>query len=166
MLAVDRPYREAPLLTVYGGKITTYRKLAEAALAAIGRYFAAAPAWTREEPLPGGDFPWNGVDALVARARGLWPFLTDAHARRMVHAYGTRLDRILGDARSLDDLGERFAGDLTAAEARYLMREEWAETADDVLWRRTKLGLHASREQTAALERFMVNQSGRRAAAE
>jgi glycerol-3-phosphate dehydrogenase len=166
VLALDRPYREAPLLTVYGGKITTYRKLAEAALAAIGRYFAAAPAWTREEPLPGGDFPWDGVEALVARARGLWPFLTDAHARRMVHGYGTRLDRILGEARNLEDLGARFAGDLTAAEVRYLMREEWAETADDVLWRRSKIGLHASREQTAALERFMADQSGRKAAAE
>jgi glycerol-3-phosphate dehydrogenase len=166
VLAFDRPYREAPLLTIYGGKITTYRKLAEAALAAIARYFAAAPPWTLTEPLPGGGFPWDGVEALVSRARGLWPFLSDAHARRMVHAYGTRLDRVFGNARSLDDLGERFAGDLTAAEVRYLMREEWAETADDVLWRRSKLGLHASREQTAGLERFMADQSGRKAAAE
>jgi glycerol-3-phosphate dehydrogenase len=166
VLAWDRPYREAPLLTVYGGKITTYRKLAETALAGIARYFAAAPPWTRTQPLPGGDFPWDGIEALVARARGLWPFLTDAHARRMVHAYGTRLDRILGDARSLDDLGARFAGDLTAAEVRYLMREEWAQSADDVLWRRTKIGLHASREQTAVLERFMASDAGRKAAAE
>ncbi len=166
VLAWDRRYREAPLLTVYGGKITTYRKLAEAALAGISRYFAAAPPWTRTAPLPGGDFPWDGIEALVARARGLWPFLTDAHARRMVHAYGTRLDRILGDARTLDSLGACFAGDLTAAEVRYLMREEWAETAEDVLWRRTKLGLHASKEQTAALDRFMADEAGRKAAAE
>jgi glycerol-3-phosphate dehydrogenase len=166
VLAVDRPYREAPLLTVYGGKITTYRRLAEAALAAIGRYFAASPPWTRDEPLPGGDFPWDGIEALVARARGLWPFLTDAHARRMVHAYGTRLDRVLGAARAIDDLGERFAGDLMAAEVRYLMREEWARTAEDVLWRRSKLGLHASAEQAAALDRFMAAEAGRKAAAE
>jgi glycerol-3-phosphate dehydrogenase len=164
--ALDRPYGEAPLLTVYGGKITTYRKLAEAALALIGRYFAAAPPWTRDEPLPGGDFPWDGIEALVARARGLWPFLADAHARRMVHAYGTRLDRVLGAARTIDDLGERFAGDLTATEVRYLMREEWAQSADDVLWRRSKLGLHSSAEQTAALDRFMAAESGRKAAAE
>ena len=84
----------------------------------------------------------------------------------MVHAYGTRLDRILGDACSLDDLGACFAGDLTAAEVRYLMREEWAQSADDVLWRRTKIGLHASREQTAALERFMAGEKARKAAAE
>jgi glycerol-3-phosphate dehydrogenase len=166
VLALDRPYGEAPLLTVYGGKITTYRKLAEAALAAIGRYFAAAPPWTRGAALPGGDFPWDGVEALVARARGLWPFLTDAHARRMVHAYGTRLDRVLGAARSLDDLGECFAGDLTAAEVRYLMREEWAQTADDVLWRRSKIGLHASPDKAAALDRFMLEAAGRKAAAE
>ena len=166
VLAVDRPYGEAPLLTVYGGKITTYRKLAEAALRAIGRHFAAKPPWTRGAPLPGGDFPWDGVEALVTRARGLWPFLTDAHARRMVHAYGTRLDRVLGAARSLDDLGERFAGDLTAAEVRYLMREEWAETADDVLWRRSKIGLHASPEAAAALARFMAAAAERKAAAE
>jgi glycerol-3-phosphate dehydrogenase len=102
----------------------------------------------------------------MRRARGLWPFLTDAHARRMVHAYGARLDRVLGVARTLSDLGECFAADLTAAEVRYLMREEWAQSADDVLWRRTKLGLHASREQAAALERFMVSESGRKAAAE
>jgi glycerol-3-phosphate dehydrogenase len=88
------------------------------------------------------------------------------HARRMVHAYGTRLDRILGDARRLDDLGARFAGDLTATEVRYLMREEWAQTAEDVLWRRTKLGLQASAEQTAALERFMADEAARKAAAE
>jgi len=166
VLALDRPYGEAPLLTVYGGKITTYRKLAEAALAAIGRYFAAAPPWTRGAALPGGDFPWDGVEALVARARGLWPFLTDAHARRMVHAYGTRLDRVLGAARSLDDLGERFAGDLTAAEVRYLMREEWAHSADDVLWRRSKIGLHGSPDRAAALDRFMREAAGRKAAAE
>jgi glycerol-3-phosphate dehydrogenase len=166
VLAHDRPYGEAPLLTVYGGKITTYRKLAEAALAAIGRYFAAAPPWTRGAALPGGDFPWDGIEALVARARGLWPFLTDAHARRMVHAYGTRLDRVLGAARSLDDLGERFAGDLTASEVHYLMREEWARTAEDVLWRRSKIGLHGSADSAAALDRFMVEAAGPKAAAE
>jgi len=166
VLAWDRRYREAPLLTVYGGKITTYRKLAETALAGISRYFAASPAWTRGAPLPGGDFPWDGIEALVARASGLWPFLTDAHARRMVHAYGTRLDRILGPARTFDDLGVRFAGDLTAAEVRYLMQEEWAQTAEDVLWRRTKLGLHTSPEEAAELDRFMAHEAGRKAAAE
>ena len=83
----------------------------------------------------------TGSTALAARARGLWPFLTEANARRLVRAYGTRLDRILGDARDLAALGERFGGELTAAEVRYLMRHEFAETADDVLWRRSKLGL-------------------------
>jgi glycerol-3-phosphate dehydrogenase len=84
----------------------------------------------------------------------------------MVHAYGTRLDRVLGAARRLDDLGERFAGDLTAAEVRYLMREEWAQSAEDVLWRRSKIGLHASPDKAAALDRFMLEAAGRKAAAE
>lgn len=166
VLALDRPYREAPLLTVYGGKITTYRRLAEAALAAIGRLFAAGPPWTDAAPLPGGDFPWDGVDALVSRARGLWPFLTQTHARRLVGAYGTRLDRILSGARSLADLGERFGDELTAAEVRYLMRHEWAQTAEDVLWRRSKLGLQIGPEPAAALERFMARKAGSEAAAE
>ena len=165
VLVLDRPYREAPLLTVYGGKITTYRRLAEAALAEIAGYFVTTPAWTDAAALPGGDFPWDGVDALVARARGLWPFLTDGHARRLVHAYGTRLDRMLGDARSLDDLGEGFGADLTA-EVRYLMRHEWAETAEDVLWRRSKLGLKTTPAQAAALARFMAAPQSGTAAAE
>ncbi len=166
VLALDRPYGEAPLLTVYGGKITTYRKLAEAALGSIGSYFAAGPPWTRAAPLPGGDFPWDGFDALVARAQGLWPFLGESNARRMVGAYGTRLDAVLGDARTVADLGERFGADLTAREVRYLMRSEWAETAEDVLWRRSKSGLHVTPDAAAALARFMAGEGSRKAAAE
>ena len=85
-------------------------------------------------------------------------FLTEPNARRLVRAYGTRLDRILGDARTQDDLGERFGDELTAAEVRYLMRHEFAETADDVLWRRSKLGLRTSAEVEAALTRFMASE--------
>ncbi len=155
---------QAPLLTVYGGKITTYRRLAEAALKKLGPYFRLGPAWTAGVPLPGGDFPHDGVESLVARARGLWPFLTEPHAGRLVRAYGTRLDRILGEAQTLDALGERFGGELTAAEVRYLMRHEFAETPDDVLWRRSKLGLHVGAEAVAALTRFMEAGNGRAAA--
>jgi glycerol-3-phosphate dehydrogenase len=153
----DGSHREAPLLTIVGGKITTYRRLAEAVLARLARIFNMRPPWTAEASLPGGDFPWDGIEALVARARGLWPFLTEAHSRRLVSAYGTRIDAILGDARSLDDLGPLFGGDLAASEVRYLMRQEWAGTADDVLWRRSKLGLRLTREQQEALDRFMMN---------
>jgi glycerol-3-phosphate dehydrogenase len=155
----------APLLTVYGGKITTYRRLAEVALERLAPYLARGAPWTAGAPLPGGDFPYDGVDALIARARGLWPFLTEANARRMVRAYGMRLDRILGDARTLADLGELFGDELSATEVRYLMRHEFAETADDVLWRRSKLGLRMGAEAVARLTRFMEC-DGSRAAAE
>lgn len=163
---LDVGSRRAPLVTIYGGKITTYRRLAEAVLARLTPYLQMRPSWTGRTPLPGGEFPWDGVDALTQRARGLWPFLTEPHARRLVCAYGTRLDRLLGDARSFDDLGPRFGTELTAAEVRYLMRQEWAETADDVLWRRSKLGLHLDRDQQAALATFMANEPARSAAAE
>jgi glycerol-3-phosphate dehydrogenase len=166
VLDLQAPRGQAPLLTVYGGKITTYRRLAEAALKQLRPFVNAKAPWTATAPLPGGDFPWDGVDALVARARGLWPFLAEGNARRLVRAYGTRLDRILGDARSLNDLGARFGDELTAAEVRYLMRHEFAETADDVLSRRSKLYLRVGADATAALSRFMENRDGRVAAAE
>jgi len=162
MLDLEGRAGEAPLLTVYGGKITIYRRLAEQALKRLAPFFTMGAPWTGDAPLPGGDFPYDGVAALTARARGLWPFLTEPNARRMVRAYGTRLDRILGDTRHMDELGECFGGELTSAEVRYLMRHEFAETADDVLWRRSKLGLHISAQAVAALARFMDN--GRAAA--
>ena len=165
VLALDGTANEAPLLTVYGGKITTYRRLAEAALARVTALFNMPPPWTHRVPLPGGDFPWDGFEALVARARGLWPFLGERHARRLVGSYGTRMDRILGSARTMDDLGPLLGGDLTAAEVTYLMRTEWAETAEDVLWRRSKLGLHLTPAEQAAVAHFMGS-AGASAAAE
>ena len=166
LITLDAPHREAPLLTVYGGKITTYRRLAEAALARIADFFVTGPAWTANAPLPGGDFPWDGLEALVARTRGLWPFLSESHARRLVAAHGTRVDRVLGQARSVEDLGPSFGTELTAAEVRYWMRHEWAERAEDVLWRRSKLGLRLDAEQQRALERFMADARGIQTAAE
>ena len=163
LLDLDGKPHQAPLLTVYGGKITTYRTLAEAALGKLAPTLRQGATWTADAPLPGGDFPHDGIDALVARARGLWPFLAESHARRLTRAYGTRLDRLIGGARDMAALGERFGGDLTAAEVRYLMRHEFAETADDVLWRRSKLGLRLGPEAVAALTRFMET-SGRAAA--
>jgi glycerol-3-phosphate dehydrogenase len=109
--------------------------------------------------LPGGDFVYDGIDTLVERTQRTWRFLTADHARRLVDAYGTRVDRVLGTASGLDDLGMRFGADLTAAELRYLMSKEWAQTADDVLWRRSKLGLRLTAEQAARLDRFMAQAS-------
>jgi glycerol-3-phosphate dehydrogenase len=149
----DNP--DAPLLTVYGGKITTYRRLAEAAMALLADVFTPAPDWTASAPLPGGDFAWNGLDDQVARARNRWPFLDADEAMRLVRAYGTRLDRVLGNAKTCDDLGPWF-GPLSAAEVRYLMMQEWAGSAGDVLWRRTKLGLRLDAPEAEALAQFMA----------
>ena len=156
-LVLNRDSGQAPLLTVYGGKITTYRKLAEAAMAKIGPFFAARAPWTAGSTLPGGDFAPDGFYAVVAEAIGRWPFLSEPHARRLVRAYGTRLERILGDAESLDDLGPRFTGDLTGAEVRYMVEHEWAETAEDVLWRRSKLGLNATPDERVAINAFIAS---------
>jgi glycerol-3-phosphate dehydrogenase len=151
---------EAPLLTVYGGKITTYRRLAEQALDRLAHLFEAGPAWTRDSHLPGGEFPWDGIERLVAETRRARPFLSEAHARRLVRAYGTRVDRVLGPARSLEDLGPWLGADLTGAEVRYLMEREWAQTEDDVLWRRTKLGLRFSPDERERLAKFMAAMVG------
>jgi glycerol-3-phosphate dehydrogenase len=156
----------APLVSIYGGKITTARRLAEEVLARLTAVFQLPPPWTGRVPLPGGEFPPDGVAALVSRARGLWPFLTEAQAHRLVRAYGTRLDRVLGTARSRDDLGQSFGPDLTAAEVRYLMRHEWAETSEDVLWRRSKLGLRLTPTEQQSLAAFMDQTRGGSAAAE
>jgi glycerol-3-phosphate dehydrogenase len=155
-LVLDKPYGEAPLLTVYGGKITTYRRLAEDAFAKLSHFFPPSQPWTAHTPLPGGDFAYDGLDALVERTQQTWPFLTADHARRLTRAYGTRLSNVLRTATKLGDLGVCFGADLTAAEVRYLMSKEWAQTADDVLWRRSKLGLRLSETQSGALDRFMA----------
>jgi glycerol-3-phosphate dehydrogenase len=161
-LILDERFGEAPVLTVYGGKITTYRRLAEDALRRLSHFFPRSRPWTAPSPLPGGDFVYDGIETLVERTRRTWRFLAEDHARRLVRAYGTRVERVLEQATSLDDLGLNFGADLTAAEVRYLMTKEWAQTADDVLWRRSKLGLRLSAEQTAVLDRYMAQAVGAR----
>jgi len=156
-LLLDKPLGEAPLLTVYGGKLTTFRRLAEEALARLARFFPQSRPWTAQAPLPGGDFAYNGAPALLAETRRKWPFLSDSHARRLVGAYGTRVANVLNAATRLDDLGPCFGADLTAAELCYLMDNEWARTADDVLWRRSKLGLLFSAAEKTALDKFMAH---------
>jgi glycerol-3-phosphate dehydrogenase len=166
LLTLDAPAGRPALLMVYGGKITTYRRLAEAALGQVARLLNLGPPWTARVPLPGGDLPWDGIEALATRAWGRWPFLSPANARRMVDAYGTRLDRILGNSSKFEDLGERFGEELTAAEVRYLMRHEFAQTADDILWRRTKLGLRIGPADKAALAHFVERNAAQPVAAE
>jgi glycerol-3-phosphate dehydrogenase len=164
VLGFDERPGAAPLLTVYGGKITTYRRLAEHALDRLAHCVAAGPAWTGKSRLPGGEFPHDGFEALVTATRRSRPFLDERHVRRLVHAYGTRVERVLGPARRAEDLGPWLGGDLTGAEVRYLMEREWAQTADDVLWRRSKLGLRFSAERREGLARFMTGEVGSGAA--
>jgi glycerol-3-phosphate dehydrogenase len=159
VLSLDAPKDAPPLLSAFGGKITTYRRLAEATLAQLAPYLppASTPTgWTARAPLPGGDFPVDGFDALVLRLRETWPFLTPAFARRLGRAYGTRALTLLKGMRSEKDLGQRFGADLTEAELDYLARHEWAMTAEDVLWRRTKLGLRLAPSEVEAVERAMA----------
>ena len=132
VLDLDERKGAAPLLNIYGGKITTYRRLAEHALERLAHRIGMGAAWTRNSHLPGGDFPHDGLATLVTQARARWPFLSHEHALRLVRGYGTRLERLLGSARHFGDLGTCFGGDLTVAETRYLMEHEWARSADDV----------------------------------
>ena len=130
----------APLLNVYGGKITTYRTLAEAVLRRLSPFLPMTSPWTGNVPLPGGDIAGRIEDFITACA-GKYPFLDSATLRRLVCAYGTRINAVLGEARGAAELGKSFGGRLSEAELRYLVDREWAKTADNVLWRRTKLGL-------------------------
>ena len=146
----------APVLHVFGGKITTYRRLAEAALAKIGPVLGNTRGpWTAGVALPGGDFPVDEVGRLVAELRAAHPFLTDAWALRLVRAYGTEAQAVLGDARTAADLGQDFGATLTEAEVRWLMEREWARTAEDVVWRRSKLGLRMDAEAVDRLDQWM-----------
>ena len=146
----------APLLNVFGGKITTYRRLAEAALEKLHPHLpGAGRPWTKHAPLPGGDFPWDSVAARIARLKAAYPFLTPETARRLFRAYGTDVERILGQATCPADLGEDFGAGLTEAEVAWLVDNEFARTSEDILWRRSKLGLRIGPEGTRALEAWL-----------
>ena len=144
----------APVLSIFGGKITTYRKLAEAALAVLAPYFPGMkPDWTHDAALPGGDLPQRDRNALFAGLCRRFPDLPADLLRGLARRHGTRALRILGEAKVMADLGQDFGAGLTAREIDYLMAEEWARNADDVLWRRTKCGLPmtpAERDAVAA----------------
>ncbi|MCS0502655.1 glycerol-3-phosphate dehydrogenase [Ancylobacter mangrovi] len=157
VLELDDADGRVPVLSVFGGKITTYRRLAEHAMRKLAPFLPAASArpWTGGAPLPGGDFGVEDRARLEGQLRRAHAGLDERLARRLVRSYGTRAMRILDGARTPGDLGAVFGADLTEAEVLHLMREEWALTAEDVLWRRTKLGLHFSAEEAAALEDFM-----------
>jgi glycerol-3-phosphate dehydrogenase len=147
----------APLLSVFGGKITTYRRLAEQAVDRLGKALAhKGGAWTARAILPGGDLPDRDLGRFQAELARHYPFLAPALADRLAAAYGTRAVAILGDARSIADLGPDLGGGLHRAELEYLVAKEWARTPEDVLWRRSKLGLHAPPETAERLAALMA----------
>ena len=147
---------KAPLITLFGGDVTTARLRAEKAVSELTRFYPMSPRWTAKAPLPGGDFVWERFETEVDSARDRWQFLSEAQARRLVAAYGLKVEAILGDAKQKSDLGTAFGPELTAAEVRYLMKHEWARFPDDILWRRSKLGLTMPPEGGEALAAFMA----------
>lgn len=141
---------DPPLLSAFGGKITTYRRLSEHALAKLQPFFPQmGKAWTAGVPLPGGDFPWDGQPALRAELQSAYPFLPAAVTARLVRTYGTLAREMLGGANSWANLGRDFGAGLTEREAEFLATTEWATYADDILWRRTKRGLHMTEAERA-----------------
>lgn len=152
----------APLVNVFGGKLTTYRRLSEHVLEKIGGLIGVkGEPWTTTAALPGGDFPATGFYAKLDKLKGDYPFLDGKHAERLLRLYGRTVWTMLGSAVSHDDLGRHFGHDLYEAELRHLVEHEWAMTAEDVLWRRTKLGLHMSENQEEQLERWLEDYTAR-----
>ncbi|SLN27436.1 glycerol-3-phosphate dehydrogenase [Oceanibacterium hippocampi] len=164
--AVSRDYKielddasttDAPLLNVFGGKLTTYRRLAESAMEHLAPLLAFPKAgWTDTAALPGGDIADADFDGFLGEIRREFPWLGEARSWRLARNYGTRIREIIGDAGSPRDLGRDFGGGLTEAEVEYLMRHEWARTAEDVLWRRSKMKLHCPETTANELDRWMA----------
>lgn len=151
------PEGDAPLLSVFGGKITTYRHLAENAVAELSTYLnmLSGESWTASKPLPGGDFTMDGAHDLATALQVEYPFVDLHIIKRLVRSYGTRTRAWLASAKSLYDLGQDFGHGLTQAEVDYLIAAEWARTADDILWRRSKLGLRFSKAEHTVLQNYI-----------
>ena len=157
---LDAPGDEAPLLSVFGGKLTTYRKLAEHAMEKLQPVMGfTGKAWTAKSHLPGGDIPDADFDAFLKHVKEQYPWLPEPLAHRLSRAYGTRIHRLLDNVQSQGDLGRHFGDHLYEAEVNYLLNEEWALTDDDILWRRSKLGLHITNETAARLRAYLTRNS-------
>ncbi len=152
VLRMDATDGQAPVLTIYGGKITTYRRLAEDAVTQIGAALGrAGRPWTATAKLPGGDF--RDLPAFEAEMAARHPWLRPATLRRLVRSYGSELEAMLNGATGLDDMGEEFGAGFTERELEWMVTREWARSAEDVLWRRSKLGLHMPKEGQERLAR-------------
>src|SRR5712671_5774036 len=155
-MSFDHGRGMAPLITIFGGDVTTSRLRAEKAVSRLTPFYPMSRRWTAKAPLPGGDFAWSSFENEVDEARERWRFLSEDQARRLVSAYGSNIKAILSDAKARSDLGPAFGPELTGAEVRYLMANEWARFPDDILWRRTKLGLTMPPADLEALAAFMA----------
>jgi len=159
---LDLDDRGAPALSVFGGKLTTYRVLAEEAVDLLAPKLGLTRGrhWTAGVALPGGDLPGADFDRFLAASGARWPWLPAALHLRLARAYGSSMERVLGKAAGISDLGEEVLPGLHAAEIDYLIREEWACTADDILWRRSKLGLHLGPAAPGILEAWLEVRRG------
>lgn len=161
VIELEQEGERPPLINVYGGKITTFRKLAEKAVdKLVGPLGIAADSWTADATLPGGDFDATAFEPFLAQQQRRYPWLPEKVVRRYARHYGTRMDRFLGGRESLADMGEDFGASLYGAEVDYLVEQEFAETADDILWRRSKLGLRISREDAERLTLYLGQRPG------
>lgn len=154
----DARRRRAPLLTIFGGDVTTARLRAERAVSYLLPFYPMSQRWSAGAILPGGGFPNENFETVLEGTRERWKFLSADQALRLVSAYGSQLHHVLGDAKEKADLGPSFGPDLTGAEVRYLMAREWARFPDDILWRRSKLGLTMDPADRERLGAFMVAQ--------
>jgi glycerol-3-phosphate dehydrogenase len=150
----------APLLNIFGGKLTTFRKLAEHALEKVRPHFPAmGAAWTHAKPLPGGDFS-GGLSALIAGITRQYPFIPAAHVNGIAKRHGSTALRWLGNAGSIEDMGEHFGAGLYEREISHMLTDEWAFTAEDVLWRRSKCGLMMAGPERERVASFIAQRTG------
>ncbi|RYE07191.1 MAG: glycerol-3-phosphate dehydrogenase [Hyphomicrobiales bacterium] len=162
VLTTEGDAKTGAMLNVFGGKLTTHRRLSEEALEHIEKVLGSrGKPWTKGSKLPGGEFGPREFDQQVERLNEAYPNLTDKFLRRLVRQYGTRATLLLGGATRMQDLGETFGADLTQREVEYLIEHEWARTADDILWRRTKLGLRIGAGDKARLETYLTTRKTR-----
>ena len=156
VLKLEGDAGQAPLLNIFGGKITTYRRLAEDALAKLKPWLSNTnPAWTHQAALPGGEFALDEFDVLTLQLQQDYPFVDAAWAHSLMRRYGKRAWDLLADAKNLDDMGQLFGATLTEREVRFLQHTEWARNAESLLWRRSKLGLHMTAAQREAFSAWL-----------
>ena len=145
-----------PILSIFGGKITTYRELSEHALKKLRQHFPDLPKrWTGTKHLPGGDLGGASFDEFLAGLEAKYSWMDKANLTRMARSYGSKIANVIGDAKSQKDMGQSFGGGLTEREAKYLIANEWAKSAEDILWRRTKCGLHMSEGERAVFTKWL-----------